>query len=146
MTGHLSNELIQHVKNDDICSTLRLLEQGVDGNALDGDGWNLLQHACVNSNTSSTLLSILIRKGINPYHVDSKMRSPLHWAARDNKAEQAAILLAAGADFTAETAHGFTPLDWAILTNEPQCVRVLHNYGATLNRYSNINKSQEQAS
>ena len=111
-----------------------MLEKGVDGSALDDDGWNLLQHACVNSKTSDTLLTILIRKGVDPLHKDSQNRTPLHWATRDNKAEQAAVLLAAGADFKATTGHGFTPLDWAIITNEPQCVKVLHNYGATLNR------------
>ena len=134
MTGLLSEELIKCVKNDDICGTLRLLVKGVDETALDGDGWNLLQHACVNSKTSDTLLSALIRKGVDPLHQDSQHRTPLHWAARDNRAEQAAVLLAAGADFTAQTSHGFTPLDWAIITNEPQCVKVLYNYGATLNR------------
>ena len=134
MTNILSAELIKCVKEDDICGTLRLLDKGVDGTALDDDGWNLLQHACVNSKTSDTLLSILIRKGVDPLHKDSQGRTPLHWAARDNKAEHAAVLLAAGADFTLQTGHGFTPLDWAIITNEPQCVKVLHNYGATLNR------------
>ena len=134
MSGILSEELIKRVKDDDICSTLRMLDKGVEASNLDSDGWNLLQHACVNSKTSETLLSILIRRGVDPHHKDSQGRTPLHWAARDNKAEHAAVILAAGADFTAQTTHGFTPLDWAIITNEPQCVKVLHNYGATLNR------------
>ena len=93
MTGLLSEELIKCVKNDDICGTLRLLVKGVDETALDADGWNLLQHACVNSKTSDTLLSALIRKGVDPLHQDSQHRTPLHRYPRKSQVPAQQVLL-----------------------------------------------------
>ena len=60
----LSAELISLVKDDRLAEVFRLLDSGTAGadvTLLDGDGWSLLQHACVNSSTSPTLLCHLIR-------------------------------------------------------------------------------------
>ena len=40
-------------------------------------------------------------------------KTPLHWAAENDHVEAATLLLDNGADLTAETTWGATPLEWA---------------------------------
>jgi ankyrin repeat protein len=57
-------------------------------------------------------------------------KTPLHWAAEKNNAELAELLVAAGADLTAEVSWGMTPLAWAANMGSRAVADILLEHGA----------------
>lgn len=57
-------------------------------------------------------------------------KAPLHWAAEKNDGRLAKVLLAAGADISAETTWGSTPLQWAANMGSGQVAELLLENGA----------------
>jgi uncharacterized protein len=74
--------------------------------------------------------------GVDPDVGDAQAFRPLHFAAQQNAAEVATLLLQAGAEVDAVNVHGNTPL-WAAVFNcrgEGKLITLLRRYGADPNR------------
>ena len=63
----------------------------------------------------------LLANGVNPNSSeDSTLFSPLHLAAGNNSLKIVELLIAAGADITAQTEDGITVLDMAQISRNPK--------------------------
>ena len=81
-----------------------LIAEGADINAKTADGESMLHAAAHGGNSESA--KFFISKGLNVNARDNEGNTPLHWAARVNKnADVVKILVSAGADVNASTAH-----------------------------------------
>lgn len=80
---------------------------GSDINARGPRGLSAL-HIAVSAGTMETVLEILtFQKDVDA--LDDFQRSPLHYAAAQNRSDIAAVLIKAGADLTLKDARGWTP-------------------------------------
>ncbi|HYE85602.1 MAG TPA: ankyrin repeat domain-containing protein [Vicinamibacterales bacterium] len=110
----------------------KLLKDGADVNAAQGDGMTALHWAALNGDAE--LASMLLYAGAN---VGAKTRiggyTPLHLAAQVGAANVIAPLVAAGAAVSATTATGTTPLMQAAHSGNTDAVRMLIENGADPN-------------
>jgi ankyrin repeat protein len=116
----------------DTVAVKKLLKEGVDVNAAQGDGMTALHWAALNGDAE--LASMLLFAGAN---VSAKTRlggyTPLHLAAQIGNATVIAPLIAAGAPVTALTTTGATALMQASHAGSTESVRMLIENGADLN-------------
>jgi ankyrin repeat protein len=61
---------------------------------------------------------------------DDHLKTPLHWAAEQDRHDVANLLLHAGADVEATTSWGATPLDWAATMGSTKVADLLLSQGA----------------
>jgi ankyrin repeat protein len=61
---------------------------------------------------------------------DGHLKTPLHWAAEQDREEITEILLQSGADLEAATSWSATPLDWAATTGSTRVADLLLAHGA----------------
>lgn len=94
-----------------------LLDAGASPTLARADGSNLLLAACRNANTSAEALKILLDAGTDPRAVDGEGLTPLHWIVINDRADLAAVLMAAGVSPEDESllAYGLTALDMAMI-------------------------------
>ena len=88
-----------------------LLASGADPNAR--SLWTSSLHAAIRHLPDPAILRLLIEHGANVDAIDGDMNTPLNFAARDDRLELAALLLAAGADPNAATERGYRPIQFA---------------------------------
>ena len=116
----------------DIATVKKLLKEGGDVNAAQGDGMTALHWAAINGDAS--LASMLLYAGAN---VGAKTRiggyTPLHLAAQVGNASVIAPLIAAGAPVAAATTTGATALMQASHAGSTEAVRMLIENGADAN-------------
>lgn len=81
----------------------------------------------------------LLKKQCDPDHRDRSGWSPLHFAAQNNDAETACILLEYGASLSSIDKYGNTPLSRAVFSYEggDECISVLLKAGADPDRVNN---------
>ena len=60
--------------------------------------------------------------------------TPLSRAAKNGEKETAELLIAKGADVNAKTKRGDTPLDVAILLNQPEIADIIRKHGGKTKR------------
>jgi ankyrin repeat protein len=110
----------------------RLLQQGADVNAPQGDGMTALHWAAMTGDAA--LAQMLIYAGAN---VKATTRlgayTPLHLAARAHHEVVVASLIAAKADVNVATAAGATPLMLAAAAGDPRVITTLIENGADIN-------------
>ncbi|MEY4634797.1 MAG: hypothetical protein RJA55_595 [Acidobacteriota bacterium] len=115
----------------DAAAVKKLLKEGVDVNAAQGDGMTALHWAALNGDAE--LASMLLYAGAN---VGAKTRlggfTPLHLAAQIGHASVIAPLIAAGSAVGATTATGATALMQAAHSGSTESVRMLVENGAGL--------------
>ena len=115
----------------DAAAVKKLLKEGVDVNAAQGDGMTALHWAALNGDAE--LASMLLYAGAN---VGAKTRlggfTPLHLAAQIGHASVIAPLIAAGSAVGATTATGATALMQASHAGSTEAVRMLIENGAGL--------------
>lgn len=116
----------------DHAAVRRLLHQGEDVNAAQGDGMTALHWAALKGDAE--LLRMLIHAGAN-LRATTRLGgyAPLHLAARSNHRTAVATLIAAGAPVNAVTANGATPLMLAAAAGDPAAVTTLLENGAAVN-------------
>jgi len=116
----------------DAAAVKKLLKEGLDVNAAQGDGMTALHWAALNGDAE--LASMLLYAGAN---VGAKTRlggyTPLHLAAQIGNASVIAPLIAAGSSVTATTTTGATALMQASHAGSTESVRMLIENGADLN-------------
>jgi ankyrin repeat protein len=120
-------------REGDIESVRRLLREGADVNAAQGDGMSALHWAAERGDTD--MIAVLLYAGAQ---AESTTRigeyTPLHIAARNGHLEAAQALLRGGADVHAVTdPSGSTPLHLAALSGNGNLVRALIEAGADPN-------------
>ena len=117
----------------DLEAVRRLLREGADVNAPQGDGMTALHWAA--EHDDAELADVLLYAGAR---VDAGTRighyTPLHLAARDAGASVVQVLLEAGSDPNATTTNsGATPLHLAAAAGDPAVVGALAGAGADVN-------------
>jgi len=117
----------------DLEAVRRLLREGADVNASQGDGMTALHWAAERGDAE--LADVLLYAGAR---VDAGTRighyTPLHLASRGAGATVVEVLLDAGSDPNASTTNsGATPLHLAAATGDPAVVAVLVDAGADVN-------------
>ncbi|AZO53820.1 ankyrin repeat domain-containing protein [Mesorhizobium sp. M8A.F.Ca.ET.057.01.1.1] len=106
--------LINAIIDREMVLAQRLLESGVDQNAIDRAGWSALHFAA--QNCDGDLVRMLIRAGVALEPRDANGNSPLWRAVMSYRGGAEAItpLLDAGADPDAANVHGVSPRSLAV--------------------------------
>ncbi|HJU44454.1 MAG TPA: ankyrin repeat domain-containing protein, partial [Vicinamibacterales bacterium] len=116
----------------DAATVRKLIKEGGDVNAAQGDGMTALHWAALNGDAE--LASMLLYAGAN---VGARTRiggyTPLHLAAQIGHANVIAPLIAAGAQVSAVTSTGATALMHAAHSGNADAARMLIENGADLN-------------
>ena len=116
----------------DVATVKKLIADGVNVNAAQGDGMTALHWAA--DRGDSALTAVLLRAKAN---VRATTRigayTPLHIGARTGSAAVVRALLAAGADVKATTTSGATALHFAAAAGNPDAVAALLDKGADPN-------------
>lgn len=115
-------------RNNDVIAAERLIQVGVDINALVISKETAL-HTAVSSN-SEEVVRLLLRNGANPNARELLGRTPLHFAKTPVIAK---LLMDNGADADILSIQGIAPLHYAIWDNAWDVVEVLLNNGADVN-------------
>src|SRR5687767_10653110 len=122
----------------DTATVRKLLKEGGDVNASQGDGMTALHWAAINGDAE--LAQMLLYAGAN---VGAKTRiggyTPLHLAAQVGNANVIAPLVASGAPVSSLTATGATPLMHAAHSGNADAVRMLIENGADPNAKETAN-------
>ena len=126
------SDIADAAQDKNAAAVKKLLKEGADVNAAQGDGMTALHWAALNGDAE--LASMLLYAGAN---VGAKTRiggyTPLHLAAQIGNASVIAPLVAAGAQVGAATATGATALMQAAHSGSTDAVRILLENGADPN-------------
>jgi ankyrin repeat protein len=110
-----------------VADVVALIDQGVDINATDSDGWTPLLCAC--SQGLAEVAKALLQKGADVNAKKSDGRTPLHYACMMGLAEMAMALLDKGADLQAKTNNGWTLLHCACFKGLAEVAKALLEKG-----------------
>jgi ankyrin repeat protein len=126
------SDIANAAQSKDAAAVRKLLKDGADVNAAQGDGMTALHWAALNGDVD--MASMLLYAGAN---VGAKTRiggyTPLHLAAQVGNAGVIAPLVAAGAQVAALTSTGATALMQAAHSGSADAVRILIENGADPN-------------
>ncbi len=126
------SDVANAAQSKDMAAVRKLIKEGADVNAAQGDGMTALHYAALNGDAE--LAAMLLFAGAN---VGAKTRigayTPLHLAAQIGNANVIAPLVAAGAPVTATTSTGATALMHAAHSGSVDAVRILIENGADAN-------------
>ncbi|MGO4890673.1 M48 family metallopeptidase [Anaerobacillus sp. MEB173] len=120
--------LIHAVVEADIEQVYALLEEGVDPDEQDMDGWTALHWAVKDVNTDVT--KAILDSGADPNLMDYYGETPLMKAAWDGRAEMVTLLLEAGGTINEQDYNGWTPLIYAVQSGDIETIQILLNAGA----------------
>ena len=132
LAAQARSAIAEAAQSKDAAAVKKLLKEGADVNAAQGDGMTALHWAALNGDAE--LASMLLYAGAN---VGAKTRiggyTPLHLAAQIGNANVMAPLVAAGAQVAALTTTGATALMQAAHSGSADAVRILIENGADPN-------------
>jgi len=120
--------LIQSIVDGDLEQVKLQLEEGINPNIQDADGWTPLMWAANDNNTD--MISIFINAGADPNLQDYYGTTPLIIASMDGDIEAIKILLEFGADPNLAESFGWTPLMNAANSGNIEAVKLLLAAGA----------------
>ncbi len=124
----LPKRLWDAVRNSDATLIGRLIRNGADVNARDGDGQTPLMLAA--STDRPAAVSALLKGGANVNATNSIGSTALHLAALSGRARVVPLLLSGGADVNAKGAQHHTPLHNAARIGHIEIVKALLDAGA----------------
>jgi Zn-dependent protease with chaperone function len=130
--------LIDAVVQGDLIKVNELLQEGVELDTQDFDGWTALHWAVQDSNVDVT--QAILGAGANPNIEDDYYGGvPLMTAASNGDTEIVTLLLQAGADINHQDYDGWTPLMYAVSNGQIDTVQALLAAGASTEHqdYSN---------
>ncbi|XP_065880110.1 ankyrin repeat domain-containing protein EMB506, chloroplastic [Euphorbia lathyris] len=109
-----------------------LLEEGLDIDSVDKDGFTALHKAIMGRKDS--VITHLLRKGASPHITDRDGASPLHHAVQVGALQIVKLLIKCKADVNVADNEGWTPLHVALQTRNRHIVKVLLVNDADKNR------------
>lgn len=105
-----------------------LVHQGVDINQIDNRGiWPLL---AATTYDQIDAMKLLLKLGANPNQVDQYAYSALHEAASMGYRDAAEVLVDAKADINTRDINGLSPMDYAMLSGNPDVIEYFQQLGA----------------
>ena len=105
-----------------------LIENGIDINAVDNNGYTALTMAAMHNNHA--VAEVLLKHGANPNCRDNQQLTPLHWASVGKSLQSTKVLLDHGAKANVQDACGDTPLHDAVVYSEIEIIKELLKAGA----------------
>ncbi|XP_068913159.1 uncharacterized protein [Tenebrio molitor] len=126
--------------NDDVIAKL-LLDLGANINAIDKDAQNALHIALQNSKVNTTIVNLLIDKGIDVDVRDKYGITPLQYCCIKGHYDALVILLECGTNINAKDSMNRSPLYDAISRYNYNCVKMLLDHGADINAADNSGKT-----
>jgi len=124
--------LIDALGNDDLPNTMRLIQGGGDPNLKGANGKTALELAVALKDADSIvkLLELGATPSTKPVHIIEELTPHLFDALNKNEFHKAIQLIQAGADPNVKDHEGWTPLDFAISSEDPIVVQALIDHGA----------------
>ena len=130
--GAVGRSLVDAVMRGDTSIALKLLREGADVNAAQGDGMTALHWAAERGDAK--LMNALLKAKPNLRAVTRiGAYTPLHIAAKSGNADVVAALVKAGGDVTAATTSGATAMHFAAKAGNPAAIVALADAGADVN-------------
>ena len=126
------SSFIQAVKKENLAEVERFIDEGVDLELKDLNGYTPLMHAVKQQNTE--LVKLLAEYGANVDTSDGLEDTPLVWASSMKNEAIVKVLLGHGAD---PDKGNFTPLMWAAYYGNLPLVKIFLESRANLNSRSN---------
>lgn len=133
IAGHAIDPLLKAIADKDIAQARMLLDTGMNVNISAADGLTPLWKALY-QRSSDEMMALLLDKGADVALAERELgRSPLHWAASENRSPLVALLLDKGAKIEARDNAGDTPLHCAAYDGATDSATLLLNKGADVN-------------
>jgi ankyrin repeat protein len=133
ISGHAIDPLLKTIADGDVAQARTLLDAGMDVNASAADGMTPLWKALYRR-SSDEMMALLLDKGADVALAERELgRSPLHWAASENRSPLVALLLDKGAKIEALDKAGDTALHCAAYDGATDSATLLLNKGADVN-------------
>lgn len=104
-------------------TTKRLLDDGIDPNMGNSQGWRLLHWAAHNGHRKTC--QVLLDSKADPNVQDERGRTPLFWSSFYCNVEGQKFFLENGTDHTIKDFNGWTALHWAVSKGEAESVKLL---------------------
>ena len=123
------SELLSEVKRGNTKNIQILLDEGVDINAADDDGYTAM-HTVANGDKVH-VAQFLLENGAKLDPVDNSGGTPLHQATLNGYDNMVAFLLSKGADTTVKDKLGRSPVDVAIAEDQEQVLKAYRKLGLT---------------
>jgi len=116
----------QAAHKGDHAGLTRLVEQGMDVDARDEEGYTAIILAAASGHTDCVDILIAFRANVNAQNPDKQLKvTALHCAAIGGWPSCAKSLIKAGCDLSLRDGAGDTALDWAIRENHMEIVEML---------------------
>jgi len=116
------DQLMEACEGGELDEAKRLVDEGVDVNSMDEDGYTPLWSAAIYGNVD--IVRLLLDRGANVNKSDNNGGTELHDAAINGKDEAVRLLIERGADLHMK-ANGSTPLDWAKRYNKSSTAAII---------------------
>ncbi|CAM0913531.1 unnamed protein product [Alopecurus aequalis] len=117
----------------------RLLDDGVDIDLVDKDGFTPLHKAIIGK--KEAVISHLLRKGANPHVRDRDGATPLHYAVQVGALQTVKLLIKYKVDVNVADVDGWTPLHLAVQSRNRDIAKILLVNGADQTRRTNGGKT-----
>ena len=121
-------------RENNLTEARKLLQEGVDVDLPDGDGWTPLIYAARNGNRQ--MCELLIKHGANvdamsrPGRIDRRFSAnALHWAATRGHTDCVVYLISQGINKNLVADDGYTPLDDAVRNGYTECAAAMRQLG-----------------
>lgn len=129
------NTLLKACKDGNFDEAKRLIDAGVDVNAMDAHGWTPLYWACNMGHVK--VAKLLIKNGANVNSNENEYKTtPLHVGCQQFLPRLAELLIKNGADVNSKDRYGYTPLDEACKKGHVDIANLLLNRGAIKSMYT----------
>lgn len=128
------NDLLKAVDGDDISLVKDLLDEGLDVNGKNKNGWSAMMIAASKGNME--ILKLLIEKGAAADQKNLQGQTPLIFAAHWGHADVVSLLIEQGVNVNLQMNDGWTALIDSISMDHTEVAEILIKSGADLNAKS----------
>ena len=129
------NDLLKAVDGGDLSQVKDYLDQGVDVNGKNNNGWSAVMIAASRGNLE--MLKLLIEKGAAVDEKNAQGQTPLIFAAHWGHTDVVRVLIDQGVNLDLKMNDGWTALIDSITMDHTEVARILIKSGADLNAKSN---------